>query len=175
MNSSDPLEQAREAFINQWGAMGSSWGISRTMALIHALLLASNDPLSTDDVMDQLEISRGNAHMNLKDLVAWGLVHSVVRKGERKEYFEAEKDGWTIFQIISRERARREIEPAIRTLQDCADMTSKIKSPEAKSFHALIKDLADLVGTASALVSRVAKTDRNAVVNLAVKHLKPKG
>lgn len=157
------------------GRLGTSWGISRTMALVHALLLAPNEPLSTDDVMEQLEISRGNAHMNLKDLVAWGLVYSVVRKGDCKEYFEAEKDGWKIFQIIARERARREIEPAIRTLQDCADMTSKIKSSEAKSFHALIKDLAGLVGTVSALVNRVAKTDRNAVVNLTVKHLTPEG
>ena len=57
------------------------------MAQIHALLMTAPQPLSTDEVMEELEISRGNAHTNLKELVAWGLVRMVVRKGERREYF----------------------------------------------------------------------------------------
>jgi DNA-binding transcriptional regulator GbsR (MarR family) len=103
------LNAARDEFVAQWGAMGSSWGINRTMAQIHALLIITTPPLSTDDIMEELKISRGNAHMNLRELVGWGLVRSVIRKGERKEYFEAEKDVWKMFCIIVRERKRREI------------------------------------------------------------------
>ena len=104
------LTAARDEFIAQWGIMGSSWGINRTMAQIHALLMVSTTPLSTDEIMAELAISRGNAHMNLRDLVGWGLVRSVIRKGERKEFFEAEKDVWKIFCTVVRERKRREIE-----------------------------------------------------------------
>jgi len=107
------LAQAREEFVTQWGALGSQWGINRTMAQIHALLMTAPVPLSTDDVMDQLGVSRGNAHTNLKELVAWGLVRSVMKKGERREFFEAEKDVWQIFTTVTRERKRREIEPAV--------------------------------------------------------------
>ena len=83
VKADDRLEQAREEFIAQWGAMGTQWGINRTMAQIHALLMTAAEPMSTDEVMEALEISRGNAHANLKELVAWGLLRVVVKKGEQ--------------------------------------------------------------------------------------------
>ena len=76
------------------------------MAQIHALLMTAPQPMTTDDVMEDLEISRGNAHTNLKELVAWGLIRSVVKKGERREFFEAEKDVWQIFTIVDRKSTR---------------------------------------------------------------------
>src|SRR5215475_9713532 len=129
--SADPLQQARDEFVSQWGAIGSAWGINRTMAQIHALLITAPAALSTDDVMEELKISRGNAHSNLRDLVSWGLVRSVVRKGERKEFFEAEKDVWRMFCIVIRERRRRELRPALAVLKDCKDRTKGLKGNEA--------------------------------------------
>ena len=96
----DQLKQARSEFVAQWGALGTQWGINRTMAQIHALLMTATQPVTTDEVMEELQISRGNAHTNLKELVAWGLVRMVVRKGERRDFYEAEKDVWTIFTIV---------------------------------------------------------------------------
>ena len=112
------LKEARDQFVSQWGVMGTQWGINRTMAQIHALLMTSPEALSTDEVMEELAISRGNAHTNLKELVNWGLLRIVTRKGERKEYFEAELDVWEIFRRIVQERKRREIDPALDLLQD---------------------------------------------------------
>src|SRR5262245_51974249 len=76
----------RDEVVAQWGALGTAWGVNRTMAQIHALLMVSPSPLSTDDVMAELQISRGNAHTNLRELVGWGLIRSVFRKGERREF-----------------------------------------------------------------------------------------
>src|ERR1700740_982920 len=129
------LAQARDEFVSQWGAIGSAWGINRTMAQIHALLITSSAPLSTDEVMAELKISRGNAHTNLRDLVGWGLVRSVVRKGERKEFFEAEKDVWRMFCTILRERRRRELRPALAVLKECAERTKEIKGADANAFR----------------------------------------
>ena len=119
MNKVEPAawETARDQFVNQWGSLGTQWGINRTMAQIHALLMTSPDPLSTDEVMEKLQISRGNAHTNLKDLVGWDLLRIITKPGDRKEYFEAEKDVWTIFVTIARERRRREVDPAVRLLR----------------------------------------------------------
>ena len=96
------LTQARDEFVAEWGAMGSAWGINRTMAQIHALLITTPGPMTTDEIMEYLKISRGNAHGNLRELVSWGLVRGVIRKGERREYFEAEKDVWKMFCIARR-------------------------------------------------------------------------
>lgn len=140
-NKPPAWEQAREDFVAQWGSLGTQWGINRTMAMIHALLMTAPEPMSTDEVMALLQISRGNAHTNLKELVGWDLVRIVTRKGERKEFFEAEKDVWKIFITISKERKRREIEPAMRLLRDCAARTSDEPSGPGRDFHRQMKEL----------------------------------
>ena len=110
------LEESKALLVRRWGEMGGYWGINRTMAEIHALLFVSSDPLCTDDVMEQLHVSRGNASMNLRALVDWGLVHREHKLGDRKEYFRADTNVWRMFETIMRERRRREVEPIITTI-----------------------------------------------------------
>jgi DNA-binding transcriptional regulator GbsR (MarR family) len=170
--ATDALTHAREEFISQWGALGTQWGINRTMAQIHALLMTSLEPLSTDDVMEELQVSRGNAHTNLKELVAWGLVRVIVRKGERKEFFEAEKDVWTIFTIVARERKRREIDPALAILNKCAEESRDIKTPEGKAFHQQMKALQEFVGFASSMSDKISAMKHGLALQLAAKLIK---
>lgn len=165
------MKQARDEFVAQWGAMGSQWGINRTMAQIHALLMTAVEPIGTDDVMAELEISRGNAHTNLKELVAWGLVRVVVKKGERREFFEAEKDVWQIFTIVTRERKKREIEPALAVLNRCAEGTKDFKSAEGQAFHSQMRQLEEFVGFASKVADRVGSMKHGFAVQLAAKLL----
>ncbi len=165
------LKQARDEFIAQWGALGTQWGINRTMAQIHALLMTASQPMTTDEVMEELEISRGNAHTNLKELVAWGLLRPVIRKGERRDFFEAEKDVWQIFTMIARERKRREIEPALAILNKCADESREIKTPEGKAFHEQMRQLEDFVSFASKMSDRVASMKHGFALQLATKLL----
>lgn len=168
----DPLADARASFIGSWGALGSSWGISRTMAMIHALLLVSDEALSTDEVMDELGVSRGNANTNLRELVGWGLVRKVVVKGERREYFEADKDVWTIFCTIARERKRRETDPALAALEQCREQTKGLRSAKAKAFHAQISELAEFVATANSVLDRIAAAEQSKVIPAVLKWLK---
>lgn len=165
------LKQARDEFVSQWGALGTQWGINRTMAQIHALLMTAPEALTTDEVMEELQISRGNAHSNLKELVAWGLLRVVVKKGERREYFEAEKDVWQIFTIVARERKRREIDPALAILGKCAEVSREIGSPEGKAFHDQMRALEEFVGFASKMSDRVSSMKYGLAVQLAAKLL----
>lgn len=166
------LYESRDEFVGQWGAIGSAWGINRTMAQIHALLITAPGPLSTDEVMFDLKISRGNAHGNLRDLVSWGLVRSVVRKGERKEFFEAEKNVWKMFGIILRERRRRELRPALAVLKDCAERTRKIKGAEASTFNKQIRSLADFLEVVDGVITKLSRSEQSAVLPWAMKFLK---
>jgi DNA-binding transcriptional regulator GbsR (MarR family) len=165
------LKAARDEFVSQWGAMGSQWGINRTMAQIHALLMTATEPVGTDEVMEDLQISRGNAHTNLKELVAWGLVRIVLNKGERREFFEAEKDVWQIFTIVTRERKKREIEPTLGVLHHCSESTRDLTSPEAVAFHAQIRQLEEFVGFASKVADRIGSMKHGFAVQLAAKLL----
>lgn len=109
--------EAREQLIGTWGQLSSTWGINRTMGQIHALLMMSPDPLTADQIIQELSISRGNVSMNLRSLIDWGLVHKVYVTGDRKEYFASEKDVWKMALRIARERKKRELDPIIQSLQ----------------------------------------------------------
>lgn len=165
------LEETRRNFIVQWGALGSQWGINRTMAQIHALLMTAPGPMSTDEVMAELQISRGNAHTNIKELVAWGLLRNIVRIGERKEYFEAEKDVWKIFTIVARERKRRELDPALEVLRKCSEDSKAIKSAEGKAFHNQLRELEEFVKLASTMADKVSSMNHGFALKMAVKLL----
>jgi len=166
------LARVRDEYLSHWGALGSSWGVNRTMAQIHALLMVSPAPLTTDQVMAELSISRGNAHTNLRELTGWGLVRSVVRKGERREHFEAEKDVWRIFCTVARERKRREVDPVIGVLRKCLENARDLKGPEAAAFARQMRDLLEFTEMAASLLDRLARSEKSAVLPLALKLLK---
>jgi DNA-binding transcriptional regulator GbsR (MarR family) len=170
--STELLRETRDDFVSQWGAIGSAWGINRTMAQIHALLIIAPNPLSTDQIMEDLQISRGNAHGNLRELASWGLIRTVVRKGERREFFEAEKNVWKMFCIIIRERRRRELRPALSVLRDCAERTKKLKTTEAAAFNRQIQSLAEFLEVADGVITKISSSEQSAVVPWALKFLK---
>lgn len=148
--SQDRFEGVRNLFVRRWGEMAQSWGISRTMAEIHALLFIATEPLCTDDVMEQLAVSRGSASTNLRQLINWGLIHRIHRRTDRKEYFEAEKDVWQMFETITRERRRREVEPIVETLQRCLGMieqeggVSGEAASQANAYRQRFNDILEL-------------------------------
>src|SRR5438094_6117323 len=116
------LRTAQDLFIRRWGEMGQTWGINRTMAEIHALLYIVAQPLCTDDVMELLNISRGNASMSLRALCDWGIIRRMHKRGERREYFESLGDVWEMFSLIAAERKRREMDPVLETIRQCRQM-----------------------------------------------------
>jgi len=124
--STNPAEQqlftAQDLFIRRWGEMGQTWGINRTMAEIHAFLYITGQPQCTDDVMERLNISRGNASMSLRALCDWGIVRRLHKRGERREYFESLGDVWEMFSLIAAERKRREMDPVLETIRQCQQM-----------------------------------------------------
>src|SRR4051812_14296875 len=116
------LITAQDLFIRRWGEMGATWGINRTQAEIHALCYITGLPVCTDDVMERLNISRGNASMSLRALCDWGIIRRLHKRGERREYFESLTDVWEIFSIIAAERKRREMDPVLETIKQCQQM-----------------------------------------------------
>ncbi len=145
------LTEARQQFISSWGAFGTNWGINRTMAQIHALLLISPEPMTQDDIMEELNISRGNTNMNIRELVNWGLVERVLLPGERKEFFSAEKDIWKVVKMIVKERKRRELEPMLQLL-------NKLEAVEGDKRDKGVKTFVETVGSIKKLGHQADKT-----------------
>ena len=143
------LATARREFVDLWGQMANHWGINRTMAQIHALLMVSSRPLTAEQIMEELQISRGNVSMNLRDLINWGIVRRTGVAGDRRDFFTTEADVWSMFQIILRERKKRELDPLLSRLEECLTRAGKKPEPGAdgdeKAAHeAYVKRVTEL-------------------------------
>ena len=121
--------------------MASAWGISRTMAEVHALLYVTGEPMCADDVMDRLAISRGNASMSIRALLEWGVLSRTHKRGDRKEYFQAEQDVWAMFRAIARERIKREVDPLVASLDEIRALTPRADAKANESLRELNKRL----------------------------------
>jgi len=114
-----------------WGEMAGRWGISRSVAQIHAVLFLSPDPLIADDIAGLLGIARSNVSVSLKELQTWDLVSITHVLGDRRDYFQARKDIWDVLTTIMDQRKRREIDPTLQLLRDCAaDAKRDQETPE---------------------------------------------
>ena len=166
------LPEARQQFISSWGAFGTHWGINRTMAQIHALLLVSPDPLTQDDIMEDLNISRGNTNMNIRELINWGLVERVILSGERKEYFTAEKDIWKVVKQIVKERKKRELEPMMQLLDKLEDVEGDKKDKKVKTFVDTMSSIKRLGLQADKTLDVMIKAEENWFVSNLMKIFK---
>jgi DNA-binding transcriptional regulator GbsR (MarR family) len=155
------LTEAKAQFISSWGAFGTNWGINRTMAQIHALLLVSAKPVTQDDVMDELNISRGNVNMNMRELISWGLVERVLLPGERKEYFTAEKDIWKVATQIIKERKKRELDPMLKLLTQLENVDGDKRDADTKQFVETISGIRKFGGQADKMLDVMVKADEN--------------
>ncbi len=155
------LEQAKEAFIDHWGAMASVWGVNRSMAQIYALLLIQPQPINTDDIIEQLQFSRGNVSMSMKDLMEWGLVYKVFKSGDRKDYFEAEKDMYVALSRIVAERKRKELDPVMRQIDRLRKINDHDADPEdLLAFNSALKSVYEMGRTTDNFLSIVSDTKK---------------
>lgn len=179
-----PVEQQlrliQDNFIRRWGEMGATWGINRTMAEIHALLYINGKPLCTDDVMDRLHISRGNASMSLRALCDWGIIRRLHRRGERREYFESLEDVWEIFSIIAAERKRREMDPVLETIKQCQAILDEqlsaktVKSEDVQLTRQRLESMEEFMTLTNKVFQQFisnARTGLNRIVKLLLKAL----
>lgn len=161
------IQEAKLKFIESWGKLGSDWGINRTMAQIHALLLIAPSAMCAEHIMSELEISRGNVNMNLRALIDWGLVHKELKKGERKEFFNAEKEMWTVFRCVINQRKKRELDPMIKVLEELTSV--KGICTESNEFCKVVHDLKLFSQKADKTLENLSKAEANWLFNTIMK------
>jgi DNA-binding transcriptional regulator GbsR (MarR family) len=156
--------EGKGKFIETWGTLGSQWGVNKSIAQVQALLLISPKPLTTDDIMEELKISRGNANMSIRQLLDWGIIYKKSVAGDRKEYFIAEKDVWKWALKIGNVRKQRELNPVLDLLKEISENTEKAKTEEEKEFSKQIKELNSFTHQLGSLADKVFLTPGGAML-----------
>ena len=156
------VSEKSQYFITEWGKLGVAWGINKTMAHIHALLLCSCEALCADEIRARLDIGKGSAHQNIKLLKEWKLIIPIHKDGVRKEYFQAEKDMWVIFRQILINRKNKELTPLISLLEKVSTETSEC--PKDQSFNLMISDMLQVSQKADSALNNFISLDSDEII-----------
>lgn len=159
------LNQQAEKFILHWGEMGSRWGINRTVAQIQALLYLSPQPLHAEEISETLSVARSNVSTSLRELQNWGLAKIVHVLGDRRDHFETTKDVWQMFQVILRERKKREVDPTLTLLREA--VAEKPSDDAGKYTQQKMTALLDFFETTSACYDQLGELSPGTLKQLA--------
>jgi len=151
-----PLTSVEQKFILHWGEMGTRWGINRTVAQVHALLLLSPKPLHAEEIANTLSVARSNVSTSLRELQGWGVVRVIHVLGDRRDHFESLKEVWEMFRIVCQERKRRELDPALHMVHECVDSLKGAGASSAYSREKL-EEMLEFLTISSSLFDEVVR------------------
>jgi DNA-binding transcriptional regulator GbsR (MarR family) len=158
------LKPVAKRFVLHWGEMGSTWGVNRTVAQIHALLFIAGRPLNADEITETLGVARSNVSMSLKELSNWKLVRTVPLLGDRRDHYETIADVWELFRTIVQERKQREFDPTIAVLREC--IASAGFGAEDGVSQVRMKETLALMETLSAWAAEMSRIDPETLMKL---------
>ncbi|WP_374434885.1 GbsR/MarR family transcriptional regulator [Inhella sp.] len=161
------LTDIARRFIVHWGEMGSSWGVNRSVAQIHALLFFHGQPLHAEELADTLGIARSNVSTSLKELLNWNLIRVTQVLGDRRDYYETSGDVWELFRTIVRERKEREFDPTVRLLGELArDPALAAESPATQDRVRSTQEFMQTLGSWSEEMLRLSPATLEKILKL---------
>ncbi|GAB4154583.1 MAG: hypothetical protein Fur0021_21280 [Candidatus Promineifilaceae bacterium] len=150
LNEGDFMDKAllavNESTVAGLGRLARFFGFSEVMGRLYGTLLLNPEPLSLDDLMERLKISKGSVSMNMRALERWGMAKEVWVRGERKKYYEAEPDMWQVIRSVLNGRERREVQTALQVLGDSVARLQQAEAtlnPEEKALAAFYLERMD--------------------------------
>lgn len=155
-DNSDPI---RERFIHQVGEFASSMGLNRSVGQLYALLYMSREPMCLDDLAGAGDMSKANASINMRELERWNAVRRVWVRGDRKDYYEANRDLPQI--VIS--RLQDGLGRRLRGLEDVvAEATERVEQMEGDAddkrfYRERLADVDKLQGSLRRLLGNMDK------------------
>jgi DNA-binding transcriptional regulator GbsR (MarR family) len=157
------LDAIKKNFITTWGEVSTQWGVPKTMGQIHCFLLVSNKPQGYDEIMETLDISRGNVHINITSLLEWEIIYKVSNQGDRKDYFIAEKDMWKVLTRVVKQRKKRELDPMLDLINEYKVIP--IKDKETEEFVNTINSISLFTNRAEVLLDKISRSEGNWMLN----------
>ena len=146
-------------FSKRWIAAGTHWGVPKTTLAVHGWLMAQAAPVSTDDVMVALELSRGGAHNALQSLVDWQLAHAFKPLGARQVQYTAEEDPFAMLMAVIHRRRQQELVPLAELDAWNAEMEAELAAHGREDFHERLKGIAHRARQLDMLLVRMARED----------------
>jgi DNA-binding transcriptional regulator GbsR (MarR family) len=140
------------------------------MGQIYGLLYLSLEPLTLDEIAQQLGMSKGNVSLNIRSTERWGLIRRLNKRADRKDYYEAEIDFWKVIKDILRERDKKEFDRALQAVSESLASVSQFKSAsptgEAQFYEERLKHMQEFFNILDRIAQAVLALDSFRLSNL---------
>jgi DNA-binding transcriptional regulator GbsR (MarR family) len=164
-DTNDAMPEAVKRFVLEWGNLGERWGVNRSVSQIHALLYASKKPLAAEEIADVLGIARSNVSNSLRELQSWNIIRSVPILGDRRTFYAAETDLWSLVSRIAAGRKARELDPAAAALRECVEMTREDQNVDPV-VQLRLREMLDFVDRLSRWYDQMIALPRSKITTL---------
>lgn len=159
----------RQTFVQDWSEVASAWGLTRNMGAIHAYLLTANDPVSAEELQENLDVSRGCISTNLATLIEYGFVEKITGEN-RREHYKANKNTFQMLQSAIAYRREKELLPFIQLLEKYCP--SRMKDELSVESLDMICDIRHYAVKSDKFLSSVEKKSESVFVRSFLKMIK---
>lgn len=157
------LIEIRDRVIDTLGEVASSWGLNEVVGRIYGALFFSDDPLGLDDIAHRLGISKATVSLNIPTLENLHMIRRIWRKGERRRFYEAERDFSRIVGTMINTIIRQEVSvvslTASQTMEDLDRVITNSRGPAreaAERDRARMENVVKFVTMAQGLMEMVS-------------------
>ena len=133
----DALTEARDNFIGSMSRISHFWGFPRAMGAVYGAIYLSPEPLSLDEIVDQVGVTKGAVSTHVRALERLGMVHKRIQVGDRRDYYDAETDFWRVVKTVLREREQQEFDLALSSVNDSLALVEQARSTGEEAELAL--------------------------------------
>lgn len=110
------LRAVNDSMLEGLGQLADYFGYNKVMGKMYGALLLSPDPMSLDDLVEHLQVSKASVSMNMRMLENMGIVREVWVRGDRRKFYEAESDFGKILTNVLGSRELRDVNQALEVL-----------------------------------------------------------
>lgn len=132
----EELQQARSTFIEGMSRISSYWGFPKAMGAIYGAIYLAPNPISLDELVEQVGVSKGAVSTSVRGLERLGLVHKHFQLRDRKDYYVAEADFWRVVKTILKEREKSEFARALNAVTESLNLVNEATQPEEAELAA---------------------------------------
>ncbi|MDX9990835.1 MAG: MarR family transcriptional regulator [Anaerolineales bacterium] len=156
------LEDIKQNFVTGMSGISQFWGLPKGVGAIFGVLYLSPEPLSLDELVQQTGLTKGAISTNVRALARMGLIHSVQRLGDRKDYYQAEADFYKSIRSILKERQNNEFNQAVASVAETLEKLeagAEASEPEHVFLIERVRALKDFFAALDTLSNAVARLD----------------
>lgn len=158
------LTAARTHFIQGMSRISHFWGFPKAMGAIFGAIYLSPSPISLDELVAQVGVSKGAVSTNVRNLERLGMIHKHLQIGDRKDYYTAETDFWKIIRGLLREREKSDFDRALQTVGESLDMVGNAELDPAEAelaqfYKGRLQDMQRFFDSLDNLVAMIVALD----------------